>query len=166
MPVRSPLSSVASDGPTGLGGWLILIAIGLIATPFKLGKFVVVDILPVFQGETWSALTVPGTETYHPLWGPLLTFELIGNCAFIAFAIALLFPFFGKRASFPKLITIFWITNLLFVGGDAMLGNLIPLVAAQDDPTTRLEIIKTVIACAIWIPYFRVSRRVKNTFVN
>jgi uncharacterized protein DUF2569 len=166
MPDGSPLSSTTSDGPTGLGGWLVLIAIGLIATPFKLGFFVMNTILPVFEGDTWSALTVPGSESYHPLWGPLLTFELVGNCAFIVFAAALLFPFFGKRASFPKLIIIFWITNLLFVAGDAMLGNLIPFVAAQDDPTTRMEIMKTVIASAIWIPYFRISKRVKNTFVN
>lgn len=166
MPVRSPLTSVSSEGPTGLGGWLILTAIGLILTPFKLGFFVVSSILPIFEGDTWSTLTSPGSEAYHPLWGPLLTFELIGNCAFIVFAVALLVPFFAKRASFPKLMIIFYVTNLLFVVGDAMLGNLIPFVAAQDDPATTKEIVRTLIASAIWIPYFRVSKRVKNTFVN
>src|SRR4030042_1007320 len=98
-----------------IGGWLILVAIGLIFTPIRLLVVVVKDLLPVLSGDVWSRLTTPGTESYHALWAPLLIFEMVGNCLFILFSIIIAIFFFQKRTFVPKLIIALLLSNLVFV---------------------------------------------------
>lgn len=152
----------------GLGGWLILIAIGLVIAPLRMGFLVFRDLLPAFSEETWSVLTTPGTEVYHKLWAPLLIFELLTNIIFIVFAIVLLVFLVQKKRLFPKLIIAYLAANLLFLVVDYFGANLIPFVANQTEALNESigEIGRGVIASAIWIPYFLKSRRVKATFVR
>ncbi|WP_084410858.1 DUF2569 family protein [Paenibacillus glacialis] len=63
---------------SGLGGWLALVQIGLYYSLIQLFR----DTMPVFAPETWNVLTSKESELYHPLWGPLLTFELVYNIVF------------------------------------------------------------------------------------
>ncbi len=149
-----------------IGGWLILVAIGLILTPLRLGFALFKDILPVFSAETWQVLTTPGTEAYHPSWAPLLIFELVGNIIFIIFPIVIAIFFFQKRKVVPKLIIAFLLSNLAFVGSDYFLANTIPFVASQDDPASLKELARTLVGSLIWVPYFLVSKRAKATFIK
>jgi hypothetical protein len=148
-----------------IGGWLILVAIGLIFTPLRLLVVLFKDLLPALSGETWSRLTTPGTAAYHPLWAPLLFFEVIGNCLFIVAPIIVAIFFFQKRRFVPRLIIILLLANLVFVAIDYFAADLIPFVAAQEDIGSLIELIRVFIVCAIWVPYFLVSKRVKGTFV-
>jgi hypothetical protein len=147
-----------------IGGWLILVAIGLIFTPIRLLVVVIKDLLPALSADTWSRLTTPGTESYHPLWAPLLLFEVIGNCLFILFPIIIAIFFFQKRRFVPKLVIILLLSNLVFVAIDYFAADLIPFVAAQEDLGSLAELIRVFLACAVWVPYFLVSKRVKETF--
>jgi hypothetical protein len=149
-----------------IGGWLILVAIGLILTPIRLLVVVAKDLLPVFSGDVWSRLTTPGTEAYHPLWAPLLLFEIIGNGLFILFPIIIAIFFFQKRQFVPKLIIVLLLSNLLFLAIDFFAADLIPAVASQEDTASLMELARVFIACLIWVPYFLVSKRVKETFVD
>jgi hypothetical protein len=148
-----------------IGGWLILVAIGLIFSPIRLIVVLVKDLLPALSGDTWSRLTTPGTEAYHPLWAPLLLFEVIGNCLFIVFPIVIAVFFFQKRRFVPQLIIVLLLSNLVFVAIDYFAADLIPFVAAQEDMGSLVELIRVLIASAIWVPYFIVSKRVQGTFV-
>ena len=51
---------------TGLGGWLALVGLGLIASPI----YMLADLGPffseTFSPESWQSLTDPGSEIYHP----------------------------------------------------------------------------------------------------
>jgi hypothetical protein len=148
-----------------IGGWLILVAIGLIFAPIRLLVVLFKDLLPALSADTWSRLTTPGTEAYHPLWAPLLFFEIIGNCLFILSPIIVAVFFFQRRRFVPRLIIVLLLANLVFVAIDYFAADLIPFVAAQEDLGSLKELIRALIACAIWVPYFLVSKRAKGTFV-
>ena len=148
-----------------IGGWLILVVIGLILAPIRLLVVLFKDLLPALSADTWSRLTTPGTEAYHPLWAPLLFFEILGNCLFILFPIIVAVFFFQKRRFVPRLIIVLLLANLVFVAIDYFAADLIPFVAAQEDMGSLVELIRVLIACAIWVPYFLVSKRAKGTFV-
>ena len=150
----------------GLGGWLIIPAIGLVVSPIIWAVSLHNDFLPIFQEGYWEILTTPGSETYHPLWAPIIILEIVGNTLFIIFDIALIFLFFARSYRFPTLFIIFLASHLLFVVSDFFLAYLIPAVAAESDPESAKQIIRSIIGAAIWIPYFLTSQRVKNTFVK
>jgi hypothetical protein len=155
----------ATTGPRGIGGWLILPLLGLIFTPFRIGLQMVRDVLPVLKPETWHALTTPGTASYHPLWAPLIVFEVGANCVLIAFSVALLWLFFRKSRRVPMLMVVWLLAN---TGGqivDLLLAQQIPAVAALPDNDGIKELSRSVVGLLIWVPYFLVSKRVKNTFV-
>ena len=155
------------EGPSGLGGWLILPAIGLIVTPFRLMAYLLTDLLPIFQDGSWDFLTTPGTEAYHPMWAPVILFELAGNLFFVVMAVVLIFLFFTKSHRFPRLMIVFLLSNLAFVFGDYALANTIPFVANMEaDAEVYKEMARGIGGVAIWVPYFLVSKRVKNTFVK
>jgi len=148
-----------------IGGWLILVVIGLILAPIRLLVVLFKDLLPALSADTWSRLTTPGTEAYHPLWAPLLFFEILGNCLFIVSPIIVAVFFFQKRRFVPRLIIVLLLANLVFVAIDYFAADLIPFVAAQEDMGSLVELIRVLIACTIWVPYFLVSKRAKGTFV-
>jgi len=55
-----------------IGGWLIIVAIGLCLSPILQLLFIVRELLPIFTNGSWRVLTTPGSPAYHPLWGPLI----------------------------------------------------------------------------------------------
>ena len=72
----------------GIGGWLILAALNIIAISIRMlatmGK-----VLPSYAGDVWGAVITEGSTSYHPLWAPLLTFELAENLALLVFSVLL-----------------------------------------------------------------------------
>ncbi|EQB63604.1 MAG: hypothetical protein RBG1_1C00001G1183 [candidate division Zixibacteria bacterium RBG-1] len=158
--------------PTGqptydkIGGWLILVGIAFIVGPLRIILLVFKDILPAFAPQTWSVLTTPGTEAYHPLWAPILIGELVGNLFFVCLGIVLIVLFFQKRKIFPKLAIFYLLANLVFVVGDTLVAGLIPFVAQQDNSSSMKEIFRSVVGAGVWVPYFLTSKRVKGTFVR
>lgn len=149
-----------------IGGWLVLVAIGLIASPFRLGYSLLVELLPALDAETWGYLTDPSSPVYHVLWKPLIILELVGNALFLIFAVVLLYYFFSRKKELPRLIIIFYAANLLFILLDFYLASQIPMVAEIDNNDTYREIGRSVVSCAIWTPYFLLSERVKGTFIK
>lgn len=56
----------------GIGGWLILVAFGIIFSPIIIIVQLFSTYLPIFSNDTWAALTTPGGYAYNPLWSPIL----------------------------------------------------------------------------------------------
>lgn len=153
--------------PRGLGGWLILTQIGLYFTFLSMAVLTWNSIIPSFQPDVWEVLTSPGSSVYDPLWGPLLIFEAVSNTVFMLLTVYLLVQMYRKKASFPRWMIFFYAGNLLVLIIDYVLLLNIPLAAefAEAEGSMR-DIFRMAGTCAIWIPYFIRSRRVKNTFVN
>lgn len=155
-----------ASGPVGLRGWLVLVALGLIVTPVRLGAFVATTFPPILQDGTWELLTTPGSDAYHPLWAPMLVFEFAANTAFIAAALVLLVLFFKRSRRFPVLFIAFLAVSLVFVVGDTWISSYMFPDAPVLDPETIGEVGRAVLASLVWIPYMCVSKRVRNTFVE
>lgn len=156
------------DELVGLGGWLILPILGLIYISISLSILFLRDYLPIFQKGYWVILTTPGSAAYHPLWGSFLIFEMVINTLFLITCLYLLFLMFTKSYKLPKFMIIFYVAQFIFVVADYFMANMIPAVSLQiaNNNEAIKEIAKSVIGVIIWIPYFLVSKRVKNTFVK
>lgn len=150
-----------------IGGWLILVAVGLILAPLRILRSVFIYSLPIFKPETWSALTTQSSEVYHPLLAPLLIGELVGNLFFIALSIILVVLLFRRRKIVPKLAIFYYLSNLIFALTHTYTASLIPTVSINMfDAGSIKEIAGFVVRASIWVPYFLISKRVKGTFIT
>ncbi len=149
-----------------IGGWLILIAIGLILTPI----IILVDLLGengFYDAYTWSTLwNTEGTAGKATVF--LVALELMINIARIIFALILVILFFERRSTVPRLMVILFASTAAFIILDAIAAYAIngDVYTSEDNYETAKEIIMSIVRAAIWIPYFLISKRVKETFVN
>jgi len=149
-------NALPTNEPQGIGGWLILVVIGLIITPIRLLISIFSDIVPALHSP-WAASSVGITF--------LIYFELVINLLFAVVAILLLILMFNRYRFFPILMVIFYLSNFVFVLLDFILAYQIPLIRENKlDEGSARELMRSLIAVIIWVPYFLTSKRVKNTF--
>jgi len=160
-----PSGSIA-EGPTGIGGWLFLIAIGLIVSPL-LNIKTIWDSLGLVRSVDWSHIA----SVSHLGVVALVLWELLVQSFMVIASVVLLYLFTLKKRTFPKLwITYIWILVLLSLvpaGFAALMANAgAPGVTTKAAAQEIAETIKVLLIAIIWTPYFLRSRRVKNTFVE
>lgn len=161
-PVPGP-GSLRHDEPVGLGGWLVLVGLGVTVTPFRV-LVTLIQSLSGYSTTTWAALTTPGASNYHPGWAPILMFELLGNIALFVFSVLLAWLFYRRKRQFPIVFTWIVLLSWAFVAIDHLAAGFVPL---QDpDPVNWAGDFMRLLAAVLWIAYMRRSRRVRNTFVN
>ena len=148
---------------TGLGGWLILVAIGLIVSLLRIAKDFV-STWPAYSVESWAALTTRGGERYHYLWGPYLSWALLANIAMLIALALTLVLFFRRRRIFPRVFICYMVFGAVVSVLDITVTQLIP--AAKVESHGAVEVVRVFVGCGIWIPYMLMSRRVRNTFVR
>lgn len=149
-----------------IGGWLILIAIGLIFTPIVILSGLILD-ESYYDAYSWSALWNTPGPTGKPMVF-LIAVEMIVNYAFVIYSTVIIILFFQRRTIVPRLMIILYGAILAFLILDTVVAlALAPdLFTPQENQESFKEIIKGIFRCAIWIPYFLVSQRVKETFVR
>ena len=155
--------SVGTGAPQGIGGWLVLMGIGLVLLPFRLlGSLA--GALQVLEPETWRRLTTPSSPVYHPAWGPVILAEFLANAIFLGGAGVLLYLFFKKRRAFPKVAIGFMVANVIFQMFEVAMGRIVLPGTPADKEIGQLML--AVVSGAIWISYLKLSRRVAATFVT
>ncbi|MBR0570032.1 DUF3857 domain-containing protein [Microvirga sp. STS03] len=146
-----------------IGGWLILVAIGLVFTPIKLliGFFSE----EYFNNAVWSNILDASSAAYSPPLAGILAMEIVVNMAYFVYSLLLIYLFFKRRTSIPRLMTIFYSFNLAFIIFEYMLMELlnIPYGNGGNDAS---DVIRVFVAAAIWVPYFNLSKRVRSTFTE
>jgi len=149
----------------GIGGWLILVIIGLSATIIK-GIYSLLNFYyPLYSKGTLQALSAPSNKYYSPLWGPVITFEAVSGCIFILLAMSALLLIFLKKKFLPKFMITLYLLNFIF----SIIIYILTLQLPTIDGSTLVNskgLINGVVTCSIWIPYFLRSERVKNTFIK
>lgn len=157
---------VRIDGPSGIGGWLILPLIGLIGTLLLTGANLALsfrELSPELIREILKAET-PEMETVRTAF----VLSLLAGFAIIGTASSALYQFLRKRRSLPGSMLVHYLAVMAAMGCELyaayLLDRLMPGEGGVDESWQWL--IRAVIGGAIWIAYFRMSDRVKNTFVT
>ena len=152
----------ATTGPVGIGGWLILPVLGLVATPLVqlfnlLGSNDALEIASQLGGARQT----------------LIIAEYIGNLLiFLIVPLVLLVILAQKKRTFPRLYVVWSVVSAVFFFVDLYLGYAMfaEVYAGGDveffDRDTIRGIVGSIAGLAIWVPYMLNSVRVKNTFVN
>ena len=140
--------------PKGIGGWLILVAIGNLITPFLMAKSAY---------ENAAVLGQLGQNT-APTLAAVLGVEVLFNAALaIAWAVALVY-LLGRNRRYPRMFIVLTALSAAGVIGDPLLASFafnVSLTAEDVGVLTR-----SVVFAAIWIPYMMRSRRVRETFTG
>jgi transglutaminase-like putative cysteine protease len=164
LALASQQTAAAEPELRGLGGWLILVGIGLVCGPLRVVGGMTRS-FGAFALWKWQELTTVGGMAYHPGWGPLLTIELLGQITVLILNLLTLVFFLQKLRSFPRLFIVLMVVNAIIVVGDHFGLQAIKPSASSLQASAR-SLMQVLIGCAIWIPYMCVSRRVKATFIE
>lgn len=138
----------------GIAGWLLLPAIGLAVGPVFLG--IALALLPLYVLGAY-----PEGEPVE--FGSSLGLELaVGFVQLLVITYAAA-RFFKKKRNAPAAVCAVLLLQIAIECVWYLAELESPLEVDENGTVSRVE---AVLAAAIWIPYFRVSKRVKATFVE
>ncbi len=146
-----------------IGGWLVLIGIGLVLTPFR----IIYDIFineTLFINGSWMTFFDSKSQNYNLLLGLIIFIEMVVNAFLLVFIILSILLFFSKRNIFAKTYSILLISSLVFIVIDTFLVCAITSRGITTPETNELLVmfIRTTIVAA----YLLLSDRSKETFIN
>lgn len=157
---------VEDKQPNKIGGWLILLGLGITLSPFSLFNSTVQGYKDVFSGGIWDALTTQSSEFYSPFWGPFIISEIVLNFLLVMVSLYLAVLFYGKKQIFPKWFAGISVFTAVLILCDGLAVNYLmpgtPILGKENG----IEFVKTLIACFIWTPYLYFSDRAVNTFIR
>ncbi|WP_435356830.1 DUF3857 domain-containing protein [Emticicia sp. SJ17W-69] len=147
--------------PDKIGGWLVLPLIGLCLSSFLVVFQLFSGNGGLFLQKTWVSMDYINGLLHGQL---LLSIEFVMNAIFMANMIFILVLFIKQRDTLAtKIVWMLYVYHIFMMVLDIIL---IKSTGKDIDYALWPDLIKSIISAAIWIPYFRVSERVKRTFVN
>jgi hypothetical protein len=156
----------------GIGGWLILLAFGMLYSLYISGATIYGD-LNVFSASYYPRLNDPSSQYYVGNYSATLGIELVAYAILFAGLIYILYLFFEQKREFPKYYIYFLLAVLVIATLEYfMISSLTfsseqvktAFLAASTDGSPNL--LRAIIGCVIWIPYMQKSQRVRETFIN
>ena len=165
LTVSLSASSAEAAPLRGLGGWLIFVGFGLCASLVWRPVTLAQNWEGFFSTAGWQTIAIPGGEHYHPLYGPLLIFEVLGNTLLLGLNVLAVCLFFARRKGFPKIYIALLVGNVVFLLTDEIVGSRIPSLAGASDASSGRDVVRAIVQATIWCAYMVKSRRVKATFL-
>ncbi len=138
---------------SGIGGWLIWIAIELILTPFT-------ALINLSKISTISEYTDVMKEMNFPMF--YWTVSRVGYTILLVLSVILLVLFFQKRKVYVPLAIGEIIFRMIMVTSLMFIGSGIPGMSGQ----LVMIFFYGITSGTIWILYYKKSVRVKNTFIE
>ncbi|MDP0925640.1 DUF2569 domain-containing protein [Paracoccus onubensis] len=145
------------NGPSGIGGWLILPLLGLIAAAASTGFNLVQAFM---QWDSIGAIIQGNEPSLLYLRLPVIASLAIGLLAF-ALALFCLYLMLTRSSRTPNWMIGYYLFGVVV----AVVEYLATRAITPSEASTMIYSLSgAVIGLFIWIPYFRVSKRVANTF--
>ena len=151
--VRSPY---ANHEPMELGGWLILPILGLLYTVGAVSYMLLTN--GYLSSASWHAYDGRSNSLGFEL---ILAMELIVNVVLLCFSAFCLVLIYYKRDILPKYIKILYISWLVF----GIIDNVAAHALSSAYDIDYKDIFRRIYPVIIWVPYFSIAQRVKNTFI-
>ena len=156
---------------TGLGGWLIVVGMGLFLTLIKLGLVLYNDISSIIKTDS-AYLDITSTDYITGLTA-LIYVEIIISFCLLLFTCYLIYLYFCKKKLFPVLY-VYWLLASVILVVFQYVG-----IKFLEFPSTEIRdafnsgagvnppfVIGAILGTTIWAAYILRSHRVKNTFVR
>ena len=156
----------ASPSLRGLRGWLILVGIGLCLRPVWIIRHLVESGEGYFDRTAWNYVTSPGNPGYDAHYVYALPIELAFTLAALVLPLIGIRLFFGRRRAFPRVAIAMFALDVVSAANDAIFNSIMSDTTEAELRESYVLVAKTLVVAAIWIPYFCLSRRVKQTFVE
>jgi transglutaminase-like putative cysteine protease len=161
---KQPFNLGAIKNAQQIGGWLIVIAIGISIAPISL--LITMGKSGLYNQTNWDNLdNFDRFATFGYKFAYI--FESIANAILLSFSFLIIFSFFNRRKSLPYYFIAFKISSFIILLLDISLTFWI-----QGGTTANYNYISDItrlvlqgIFATIWILYFIKSERVKATFV-
>jgi hypothetical protein len=145
-----------------IGSWMVLPLLGLFISPF-------IILYSLFTGDYFNDTLLTTLKTSdsmsHISWDAIYIYEICGNLFILSLTILCLVAFLNKRDITPRLMIYLYSLNLAFIGLDYFIVSSIDITAISEAAKNKKDLVRAVVAFAIWVPYFMSSRRVKDTFI-
>lgn len=158
------VDSQTSPGPSGIGGWLVLPIIGFVGT-----------ILLTLWNLSQATSEIDGlVAIFNATSGPLVALKVPTAASFITACLVILsagyclYLIFAKNLAIINFATAHYLILASAGLADAWLGIALDKadLGVTSDPTIVRDAVRGILIACIWIPYFHLSKRVRNTFVN
>nr|WP_194150532.1 DUF2569 domain-containing protein [Ewingella americana] len=137
-----------------IGGWLLAPMAYLIVTLMSVALMLVLFSLALFMPESRDYL-LTNSQAFTLQW----YFSVVTTLAMGAFTVALLWQFCKRSRYVPKMFII-WLLCTVLLAVKAFAFSPI-----NDDMAVR-NLLLALLAAALLVPYFKRSRRVKETFTE
>ena len=156
----------------GLGGWLVLVGLGLIGSPILFAA-IGYQTAVLFSDGTVRLLSDPAAGIHVAGYSSALRFELVGQTlASLGSAYALCLYFLRSRLFPTAYITFqlallgFYVVDWLVVMGLAGRARELKEVLDQEVNAMGPQLVGTAVGALLWVAYMLKSQRVRATFVE
>jgi len=169
QPVTSAPPLLPNPALTGIGGFLIVVAIGMVVRPLLTAKDYWTVLQLIGNHPAWISRTDPESAGYAAGYFAIVVAEAAVMGFLLCWAVVMVPQFFRRKASLPFSFVVHLAVVTTWVLVHLFWANQIPLLKSATAAAIAADaaaVAKVVLFAAIWIPYMLVSRRVKLTFTR
>lgn len=158
-----PSRSRASEGPEGLGGWLILAVLGLLFTLLSALPTMRIQLAALTGGHV-AARFDSDSPVYDPFAGALVCGELLATVGVVVGVLVVVGLYVAKSRWFPR----GYIGLMIYVLAAQVLDHTVAMgmgfISADEFSRSLRDLVPRVVTATIWTCYMLLSKRVRNTF--
>lgn len=155
---------MADTTVNGIRGWLVLpliyLVIGLIAPVIAFYQD------PLLFKNSWALISDAENYAEHADFIYFIIATLTASVVFYAYRLVLIIEFFRFSKRLPKAFNIYLLLQLLVSLLLYQFSTTIAEIPPEKTQGFLANLLSSLIAAMVLVPYFVKSKRVKNTFVN